>query len=160
MEFEKSFGTFPNITLVADATKYNEKYKPNIKVQPDGSLLEFYIDIHIRNPIEPQIDAAKMITKAVTNISFFVNDNYLLWGMIHQLQLTVLEFEPYFQTDTKIETINQKLTILKPLLEAYANSILDDGWHLPLNKNFTKYIKKPKVEPRDGYLLIDADTNF
>ncbi len=87
MDFEKSFGVHKNVTMLADATKFNEKYKPSIKVQPSGALIEFYIDIHIRNPIEPSIDAAKMITKAVTNISFFVNDNFLLWGMIHQLKL-------------------------------------------------------------------------
>lgn len=47
-----------------------------------------------------------------------------------------------------------------PLMEAYANSVLDDGWRIPLSTNVTRYIKKQKVQYREGYILIDGDADF
>jgi len=47
-----------------------------------------------------------------------------------------------------------------PLFEAYANSVLDDGYSLPLSSNITRYIKKQRVQYRDGYVLIDGDAEF
>jgi hypothetical protein len=59
-----------------------------------------------------------------------------------------------------MDIINSKINILLPAIEAFANSKLDDGFHLPLSKNITKYIKKQKVESKKGYLLIDGDADF
>jgi len=100
------------------------------------------MDIFIKNPLEPSINAAKMVAKAVTSLSIYVNDQFLLWGSIKELKLTVVNYEPYFKTQTSIETINSKLSIMLPLMEAYANSVLDDGWRLPLSSNITRYIKR------------------
>ena len=118
------------------------------------------MDIFIKNPLEPSINAAKMVAKAVTSLSIYVNDQFLLWGSIKELKLTVVNYEPYFKTQTSIETINSKLSIMLPLMEAYANSVLDDGWRLPLSSNITRYIKRQKVQYRDGYILIDGDAEF
>ena len=159
--FEKAFGTHSNVTLMAEASITNlDKYKPRIVINPDSSVIEFYLDLHIRNPLEPSIDAALMITKAVTKAFFKVNDNFLLWGTIEDLQLSVIEYRPYFKTMTTMDMINSKIKILLPAIEAYANNKLDDGYRLPLSRNITKYIKKQKVEPKQGYLLIDGDADF
>jgi hypothetical protein len=101
-----------------------------------------------------------MTAKAQTDLSFFVNDNFLLWGSIQDLNLTVIDYEPYFKTQTSLATINSKLHILLPLMEAYANSMLDDGWILPLSSNITRYLKNQRVVSRDGYILIDGDAAF
>ena len=45
-------------------------------------------------------------------------------------------------------------------MESYANSVLDNGWKLPLPQNITRYILREKVVPKDGYLLIDGDADF
>ncbi len=72
-----------NVTLMAEASISNlKKYKPKIIINPDTSIIEFYMDLHIRNPLEPKVDAALMITKAVMKVFFKVNDNFLLWGSI------------------------------------------------------------------------------
>ena len=118
------------------------------------------MDIFIKNPIDPTINAAKMVTKAVTDLQIYVNDQFLLWGSIKDLKLTLVNYEPYFKTQTSIETINSKLHIMLPLFEAYANSVLDDGYSLPLSSNITRYIKKQRVQYRDGYVLIDGDAEF
>jgi len=145
--------------LTAQANK-DAKYRPSMKISKDGCVVDFYMDIYIKNPIEPNINAAKMVAKAVTSLSIYVNDQFLLWGSINELKLTVVDYEPYFKTQTSIETINSKLHIMLPLFEAYANSVLDDGWRLPLSSNITRYIKKQKVQYRDGYVLIDGDAEF
>jgi hypothetical protein len=68
---------------MAEASISNlDKYRPKITVNPESSVLEFYLDLHIRNPLEPSMDAALMITKAVAKVFFKVNDNFLLWGSI------------------------------------------------------------------------------
>ena len=56
--------------------------------------------------------------------------------------------------------MNSKLSILLPIMESYANSVLDKGWKLPIPQNITKFILREKVEPRDGYLIIDGDVDF
>ena len=104
--------------------------------------MEFFIDIFIKNPIEPSINAAKMVTKAITSLQLYVNDEFLLWGSIKDLKLKVIDYEPYFKTQTTLETINSKLSLMLPIMEAYANSVLDDGWRIPLSTNITRYIKK------------------
>jgi hypothetical protein len=85
--------------MVIEATKsVDPKYKPKILVTSQGSSVEFYVDMFIKNPIDSSIDAAKMTAKAQTDLSFFVNDNFLLWGSIQDLNLTVIDYEPYFKT--------------------------------------------------------------
>lgn len=61
---------------------------------------------------------------------------------------------------TTIKELNNKLILVTPLLESYANSKLDDGWKLPLPTNITKFIRNQKVVAREGYLLIDGDADF
>jgi hypothetical protein len=100
------------------------------------------------------------VAKADTKITFNVNDEFLLWGTIQELKLSIIDFQPYYKTATTIDVINAKLTLVTPLMEAYANSLLDNGWKLPLPRNITKYILRQKVEARDGYLLIDGDADF
>jgi len=52
--FEKAFGVHQNVTLMAEASISNlKKYKPKIIINPDTSIIEFYMDLHIRNPLEP-----------------------------------------------------------------------------------------------------------
>lgn len=144
MDFEAAFGTHPNVTMTALSNK-DPAHQPNIKVSNNGAIIEFYMDILIKNPIDPTFDAAKMVTKAVTSLQLFINDNFLLWGSIKDLKLTVIDYQPYFKTQTSLETINSKLTLMLPLMEAYANSVLDDGWRIPLSSNITRYIKRQKV---------------
>jgi hypothetical protein len=67
MDFEAAYGTHPNITMIALGNK-DPKHKPNIKVSSNGAIIEFYMDILIKNPIDPKFDAAKMVTKAVTSL--------------------------------------------------------------------------------------------
>lgn len=160
-DFDRSFGEHPNVTLEVKASNQDlTKYRPSIKILSTGSLIEFFIDIHIKNPIDPTIDAALIIAKAQTNMSFSVTNDFELHGFIHELKLNVIEFYPYFKTSTTIANMNTKLSILLPIMESYANSILDKGWKLPIPQNITKYILREKVEPRDGYLLIDGDVDF
>jgi len=61
---------------------------------------------------------------------------------------------------TTVDMMNSKIRILLPAIEAFANNKLDDGFHLPLSKNIAKYIKRQKVEPKSGYLLIEGDADF
>lgn len=161
LDFEKAYGSHPNVTFVTQASNHDlDKYKPSIKISKDESSIEFYIDIHLLNPIDPSIDAALIVAKADTKISFNVNDELLLWGTIQELKLSIIDFQPYYKTATTIDVINAKLTLVTPLMEAYANSLLDNGWKLPLPRNITKYILRQRVEARDGYLLIDGDADF
>jgi len=73
LDFEAAFGTHPNVTMAAQVNK-DQKYRPSMKVSKDGCIVEFYMDIFIKNPIEPSINAAMMVTKAVTSLSIYVND--------------------------------------------------------------------------------------
>jgi hypothetical protein len=141
-DFETTYGVFPNVTIVAEASTFNlQRYKPNIKINKQGSLIEFYIDLHIKNPIEPSIDAALFVTKAILNISFTVTDNFMLYGTINDLSLAVVDYRPYFKSSTTRENINSKISFLLPAMEAFANNKLDNGYKIPMPDNVAKYIK-------------------
>lgn len=45
-------------------------------------------------------------------------------------------------------------------MESYVNDLLDNGWDLPIPRNYTRYILKETVKPYDGFLLIDFDIDF
>jgi hypothetical protein len=38
-----------------------------------GTLIEFVLEIHIKNPLEEKFDAVLMLSKARANVSFSVN---------------------------------------------------------------------------------------
>jgi hypothetical protein len=78
------------------------------------------------------MDAGLIVTKAIANASFFVNDALTLFGDIHELQLNVVDFYPFFKTSSSMKNMNQKLSLLVPFIESYANSVLDQGWRLPI----------------------------
>jgi hypothetical protein len=87
-----------------------------IKISSGGSSLEFYIDVHIKNPYDTRIDAALITSKIVTNISFTVNSEFELMGEINNLDINVLEFDPYFKTASTKLGINTKLMFGKSII--------------------------------------------
>ena len=84
----------------------------------------------------------------------------MLYGTINDLSLSVVEFRPYFKSQTTKEVINSKISILLPAMQAFANNKLDNGYKIPVPDNIAKYVKNQKVEPRQGYLLIDGNPDF
>lgn len=48
------------------------------------------------NPYDTSMDAAVIIAKAVSNITFTVNDNFELFGAVNALKMSIEEFHPYF----------------------------------------------------------------
>ena len=106
-DFEKAYGSFPNVTILAESSTSNlQKYKPSIQISKQGSLIEFYMDAHIKNPLDTNIDAALIIAKAVMNISFTISENFYMYGEINDLTVSVVDFRPYFKTSTLKETLN------------------------------------------------------
>lgn len=71
--------------------------------------------------------------------SIGIND-FNLYGAVHSIDLKAVEFYPYFNTKTTIDSINKELTFSTNLLIAYVNELLEYGLDLPIPKNFTKYI--------------------
>lgn len=159
-DFERAYGEVANVTIVAQAHPDMTKYAPSIKISPGGSSLDFYVDIHVRNPYDTTIDAALITAKIVTNISFSVNSDFELSGAINNFDLSVIDFEPYFKTPTTKLGINTKLFFGKNIIESYINGFLDDGYKLPLPQNITKFIKNQEVVCKEGYLLVDGDAEF
>jgi hypothetical protein len=71
-----------------------------VKIDTDGSHVEVIINIHYKNPINPDIDAALVIAKASGDIIFEVGNDFKLYGTTDQVSLHVLDFEPYFLSST------------------------------------------------------------
>ncbi len=60
--FEGTYGVHKNVTIVVNSAQENYlKYTPDIKVASGGSVITFYLDLHIRNPLNPNEDAAKLL---------------------------------------------------------------------------------------------------
>ena len=160
-EFEKVFGDPANVTVTVEAVKNLTKYEPNIKISRAGSLIEFYVEIHIRNPLSDyKMDAAYIVAKTLANVSFSVNDALQVIGFMNTLELTILEFEPYFQTKTTLSDIVSRLSPWIPMMQSYANDLLDNGLSLAIPQNISRYILNEKLTPMDGFLLIDGNADF
>jgi hypothetical protein len=95
-----------------------------------------------------------------SDVTFSISDDFYLYGDIMSLTLDIVEFNPYFATKTTSETLRKKIGILVPIMESYANSLLDSGLKIPISQNITKYILKEKVTTYDGFILIDGDADF
>lgn len=114
----------------------------------------------MRNPLDPSLDAALLLVEAKANVSFSVDDTLTLSGEVRSLDLSVVTFTPYFQTLSNAKGMNLKLTLATNMIESYANSILDNGYALPVPDSISPYIKNEKVVAKEGYLLIDGDCDF
>lgn len=159
-EYEEVFGVHPNVTIIVKANPDLNKYLPQVKLSHHGSLIEFYMDVHFTNPLDVSIDAAVMTIKIIANLTFTVDNDFKLYGEAKYLKNEIIEFSPYFKSTMSKSKIEKEFQMYTPLMESYINSILDDGWQLPIPKNITKYILKEKVTAYNGYLLIDGDADF
>ena len=65
--------------IVTPTINYNGRV-PVIKIDPSGSHIEVIIEIHYKNPLNPEIDAALVIAKASGNIMFEVGNDFKLYG--------------------------------------------------------------------------------
>jgi hypothetical protein len=130
--------------IVTPTISYNGQ-GPSIKIDPTGSHIEVIIEIHYKNPLNPEIDAALVIAKASGNIMFEVGDDFRLYGSTDGVTLHVLDFEPYFLSSATTKQINSKIVLIAPFISSYINNLLDKGMELPLPKNITSHIKNQKV---------------
>ena len=88
-------------------------------------MITFFLDIHIRNPLDLTQDAATLLVEATSNVSFFVDNTFKLQGQVRTLDLNVVDF-------SNAKGMNLKLTLATNMIESYANNILDNGWALPI----------------------------
>lgn len=159
--FEGTYGVHDNVTIVVNSAQENfQKYVPSIEVASGGSVITFYLDLHVRNPLDPSQDAALLLVEAKANVSFSVDGSLTLSGEVRSLDLSVVTFTPYFQTLSNAKGMNLKLTLATNMIESYANNILDNGYALPVPDSISPYIKNEKVVAKEGYLLIDGDCDF
>ena len=79
--FEGTYGVHNNVTIVVNSAQENyQKYTPSIQVATGGSMITFYFDLHVRNPLDPTQDAAVLLVQTVANISFLVDSTLTLSG--------------------------------------------------------------------------------
>jgi len=159
--FEGTYGVHENVTIVVNSAQENfQKYIPSIKVASGGSVITFYLDLHVRNPLNPNEDAALLLVETKANVTFSVDGTLTLSGEVRHLDLSVVTFTPYFQTISNAKGMNLKLTLATKMIESYANNMLDNGYSLPVPESISPYIKNEKVVAKEGYLLIDGDCDF
>lgn len=131
--FEGTYGVQENVTIIVNSAQEDfKKYRPSVQISTGGSLITFYLDIHIRNPLDLTQDAATLLVEATSNVSFFVDNTFKLQGQVRTLDLNVVDFSPNFKTISNAKGMNLKLTLATNMIESYANNILDNGWALPI----------------------------
>jgi hypothetical protein len=69
-----------------------------VQIDYEGSFIEVVMEIHYRNPYNPLIDVALIITKATANIVFDVREDFKLYGYVDGVTLRALHFEAYYVT--------------------------------------------------------------
>lgn len=95
--FEGTYGVHENVTIVVNSAQENfQKYTPSIEVASGGSVITFYLDLHVKNPLNPSEDAAVLLVETKANVSFSVDGTLTLSGEVRSLDLSVVTFTPYF----------------------------------------------------------------
>lgn len=91
-DFEFAFGEFEECQIVIKPTVFYNSEKSMMNIDESGSFMEVVLEIHYRNPYNPDIDAALIIAKSTGNIVFEVGDDFKLYGNIDQVTVRVLDF--------------------------------------------------------------------
>lgn len=65
--------------------------------------LKFLLEAHVKNPLKQEFDAVSIILEIDAIVKLFVNDAYLLTGKLKDIDMSVQEFTPYFNTHTTKE---------------------------------------------------------
>ena len=91
--FEGTYGVQENVTIIVNSAQEDfKKYRPSVQISTGGSLITFYLDIHIRNPLDLTQDAATLLVEATSNVTFFVDNTFKLQGHVRTLDLNVVDF--------------------------------------------------------------------
>lgn len=76
------------------------------------------------------------------------------------MTMKINDFIPYFETPSTAATLNQKMGIFSTLAISYIKMKLEQGFDIPLPKEFIGHIKNPTVVAKKGYLYVDGVPNF
>mmetsp|Transcript_30750 Transcript_30750/g.22843 ORF Transcript_30750/g.22843 Transcript_30750/m.22843 type:complete len:172 (+) Transcript_30750:822-1337(+) len=131
-DFEFSFGEHERCEMFVKPILDFDGQQTFVKISETGSTIDLVVEIHYRNPLNPAIDVALIIAKMVAEVKFFVRADFKLYGSVENVQLKVLDFEPYFVTTTTTKQISSKISLLGPFMGSYANNILDSGIDMPV----------------------------
>ena len=75
--------------------------------------LEFSLEVHIQNPLNSRQDAARVILDIWASVKLAVDYEYRLTGRILEMETTVTEFKPYFQTHTTKAILETQIALLQ-----------------------------------------------
>ena len=88
--------------------------------------------IHIRNPYNPEYDAAIIDCEMVITLILEVQANFNLTGRVSEIGINVTNVQTFFKTDQDIEAVNKSMEHIKEPFQNKINRLLRRGFKLPL----------------------------
>lgn len=140
--------------------KLHPKYHPKAEINSKESIYSFSIDIHLMNPYDSTVDAMVLQMQLKTYISYKVGNDFKVYAEALEIEAEFTEIDAYFKTRITKTNLNDRLQFIRPFAIGYINSILSKGIDIPIQSNYTQYIKDPRVMHHDHYLFIDAEVDY
>lgn len=156
-DFEDTFGEQDQVKVQLHT---NKNYPPSISIDETKCEFKIECDAHFKNPFDDSIDSMIMRLELTAQVSFDVDEDFTLVGSADDVDLKVVEIEPYFRTRTNKDNINDRIGMLKIFAIGLINSQLMKGMSIPIPQNITKYIKNPTVQTFSNYIFIDTEPDF
>lgn len=100
-DFEEPFGDQEEVKMMIKATPLDtihEQYHPRVTINPEESIYEFSLDIHIMNPYDDTVDAMVLQTQIKAYISYTIDNDFMLYSHATDIEAELTELDSYFQT--------------------------------------------------------------
>ena len=167
-DFEKPFGDQKQLELFSDVrqvmvkmlTAKSENFMPNVKISNDETTFAFEVEIHIMNPFDNSVDAIVMKCVITTKLVFHIgttSEKYSLFAEADDLEMEFTEIDAYFKTRLTKDSLNDRISFIKPFAVGYINKMLNDGIGIPIPPNLQKLIKNPQIKALNHFLKIDFE---
>ena len=78
-------------------------------------------DVRIKNPFDSSVDAMLLQCLLTADLDFRIGDDFTLFMESDNIEVKVIEIEPYFRTAVDKNKLNYAIKLLSPLFISYVN---------------------------------------
>ena len=150
--FEDVFGKHSDMFILAEALS-----APVIEIHSNQTKTNFEARLRLLNPLNEEFDAVQINMRLEADLEFELLEDFTLLANITDINLEVTQLQAYFKTPINKESVNRKLSALKPTAISMANHVLGQGKGLPVPKQVEQDLSMTRLFTYDHFLMIESD---
>lgn len=123
-DFEDIFGVHEKVKIDVRPTPFDKlqpEHRPRVILNKDQSVFTFMADVHIKNPFDSSVDAMLLQCLLTADLDFRIGNDFTLFIESDNIEVKVIDIEPYFRTVVDKNKLNYAIKLLSPLFISYVN---------------------------------------